>query len=171
MPCVKPDGQIPDQCGQAPVRANLSARQAKEWGLLTNVTCGQLSSGSLDSTNLTKYLANRLQVKTELTGSTMYRQTWKQRNTPAGRLHFRLVVSARRIKDKGFTGLPTLNASDNRDRGSVGKTPAVTRRMLSGKQIGWSMLFDGAPCPFCAAAMMGLPPEWVECASRALAMQ
>ena len=42
-PCAKPDGPMIAQCGQEAALASLSARQAKERGLLTSATCGQFS--------------------------------------------------------------------------------------------------------------------------------
>ena len=60
----------------------------------------------------------------------------------------------------GFGLLPTPQASDNRNRGTYGKTPAITRRVAIGKQLMLSMLFDGAPCPHCVENMMGLTASW-----------
>jgi len=39
-PCALQDGPTTDQSGQGVARASLSARQAKEAGLLTSGTCG-----------------------------------------------------------------------------------------------------------------------------------
>lgn len=57
--------------------------------------------------------------------------------------------------------LPTLAASDNRDRGHVGMA-CVQRRYHIGKQVGWSMLFKGKPCPMCAENTMGFPLGWTD---------
>ena len=43
MPCVKPDGQTTDQCGQEAVLASLSAVPEREKDLKTSATCGQFS--------------------------------------------------------------------------------------------------------------------------------
>lgn len=56
-------------------RASLSARQAKEKGLLTSGICGPRSSTSSNSADLSRSLANRLQERTALAGSTLYRLT------------------------------------------------------------------------------------------------
>ena len=93
--------------GQDPVPASLSARQAKEKGLLTSGTCGPPSSVSSASAALTSFLASRLQALTALHGSTLYRLTWKQRTTPAGRSIPALRASVPRTSDKGCTGWPT----------------------------------------------------------------
>ena len=116
--CAKPDGPMIDQSGQDLVLANLSARQAKEMGLLTSGTCGPPSTGSSDSANLSQSLASRLQVKQARLGSTLYRQTWKTKATPAGRLLPRLVVSVPRIKESDCTGWPTTRANDSEKRGT-----------------------------------------------------
>jgi hypothetical protein len=61
MLCVWPDGRITDRSGQEVARASLSARQAKEMGLLTSGTFGLTSSISSASADLSMSLANRLQ--------------------------------------------------------------------------------------------------------------
>ena len=43
-PCDLPDGATTDLFGLVPVRANLSARQAKALGLMTSGTCGPTST-------------------------------------------------------------------------------------------------------------------------------
>ena len=104
-PCAAPDGPTIDPCGQAPVLVNLSARQAKEMGLLTSGTYGLRSSTSLASATLTSYLVNKLRQKTALLCSTLYKLTWKERVSPAGRSIHALRASVLRISDKDCTGL------------------------------------------------------------------
>lgn len=106
-PCAAQDGRMTAPSGQDPVPASLSARQAKERGLLTSGTCGPPSSVSSASAALTSFLASRLQALTALHGSTLYRLTWKQRTTPAGRSIPALRASVPRTSDKGCTGWPT----------------------------------------------------------------
>lgn len=106
-PCAAQDGRMTAPSGQDPVPASLSARQAKEKGLLTSGTCGPPSSVSSASAALTSFLASRLQALTALHGSTLYRLTWKQRTTPAGRSIPALRASVPRTSDKGCTGWPT----------------------------------------------------------------
>ncbi len=71
-----------------------------------------------------------------------------------------LPMSVPRTSGQGFSLLPTPQASDNRNRGTIGRTPAVNRRVKIGKQLMLSMLFDGAPCPCCVESMMGFPENW-----------
>ncbi len=79
------DGTMTDRSGRDPVRASLSAGQAKERGLLTSGTYSQTGSTSSASADLQRSLENRLRVKTALVGSTLYKLTWKERATPLHR--------------------------------------------------------------------------------------
>ena len=66
MPCAVPDGPIPALSGREAALASLSARQAKERGLLTSGTCGPHSTISSASVALSRSLASRLQAVTAL---------------------------------------------------------------------------------------------------------
>lgn len=99
-----PDGPTTVLYGQDHVRVSLSARQAKAQGLMMSGTCGQLSTTSSASAALQLYLVSKLQAKTALVGSTLYKLTWKQRATPAGRLISALRASVRRTSDSGSGG-------------------------------------------------------------------
>ena len=133
--CAKQDGPMIDQSGQDLVLANLSARQAKETGLLTSGTCGPPSTGSSDSADLSQSLASRLQVKQAKLGSTLYRQTWKTKATPAGRLLPRLVVSVPRIKESDCTGWPTPLVND-----TTGSTHCYSGKNPDGSyKIAWKL--------------------------------
>ena len=107
-PCGPPDGATTDLFGLVPVRANLSARQAKALGLMTSGTCGQPSTTSSKSASLQSSLESRLQAKTATLGSTLYTLTWKPWVTPSGRSRFRLRASVRRTFETDFTGWVTL---------------------------------------------------------------
>ncbi len=113
IPCALPDGQTINQSGQDPVRASLSARQVKAMGLLTSGTYGPLSSTSSASADLSMSLANRLQQVTRMYGSTLYKQTWKEWDTPSGLRRFRLRASVRRTSESELTGWPTPVANTN----------------------------------------------------------
>ena len=135
----RPAGPMTGLSGPAPVHASLSARQAREKGLMTSGICGPPSTGSSASVDLTESLVSRLQAKLESLGSTLYRLTWKQRTTPAGRLHFRLAASVRRIKDSVCTGWPTTTGKDgnssarhgNMIKGNPGTTLLDAARMTT----------------------------------------
>jgi len=102
-PCAEQDGQTTNRSGQDLAHANLSARQAKEKGLLTSGICGQQCSISSHGAGLSDFLANRLRVRMDSLGSTLYKLIWKERVTPAGRLIFARRASVRRTSDNGST--------------------------------------------------------------------
>ena len=112
MRCVSRGGQMTALSGQAPALASLSARQAKEMGLLTSGTYGPLSTISSESDALTSSLANRLRARTASVGSTLYALTWKDRVTPSGRSIPALRASVRRTSVKECTGWPTPSRRD-----------------------------------------------------------
>ena len=110
--CASRDGRTTSPSGPGPARANLSARQANELGLLTTGTYGPPGTGSSSSAALQSSLESRLQARLVNHGSILYRMTWKPRATPAGRLLSRLVASARHISGKDYIGWPTPAARD-----------------------------------------------------------
>jgi len=120
-PCALPGGLTSAQSGRDPALANLSPALAKLLGLLTSGTCGPLSSTSSRSVALQSSLANRLQAKTALLGSTLYTLTWKERATPSGLPICALRASARRISGNDFTGWPTPTTRDYKGESGSGR--------------------------------------------------
>lgn len=112
IPSASQDGRTINLSGLAPVRASLSARQAKEMGLLTSGIYGPTSSISSASADLSMSLANRLQQVTQTHGSTLYKLTWKEWDTPSGLRRFRLRASVRRTSESELTGWPSPLASN-----------------------------------------------------------
>lgn len=110
-PYVVLAGQMNDLFGLVPARANLSARQARELGLMTSGTCGHTSIGSSKSAVLQSSLESKLRAKTRILGSTLYKLTWKPWVTPSGLSRFRLRASVPRTSVTGCTGWPTPNAT------------------------------------------------------------
>jgi len=111
IPCALQPGQMIDLFGLVPVRANLSARQAKDLGLMTSGTSGLLSITSSKSASLQSSLESRLRAKTQTLGSTLYKLTWKPWDTGSGPSRSRLRASVLRTSETGFTGWPTPNSS------------------------------------------------------------
>lgn len=105
---TSPDGPTTAPSGPGAAPANLSARQAQEAGLLTSGTYGRTGTISFESAALQRSLASRLQARTASVGSTLYKLTWKERTTPAGRPIPALRASARRISAKGNGSVPTI---------------------------------------------------------------
>ena len=140
MPSGLPDGATTDLFGLVPVRANLSARQAKELGLMTSGTCGQPSSTSSASLSLQSSLESRLQAKTQTLGSTLYTLTWKPWITPSGRSRSRLRASVRRTSETGSTGWPTPQARDHKGANNDGNELTHNARPLNEivRLAGWN---------------------------------
>lgn len=130
-------GPTINRCGPEAVRASLSARQAKERGLMTSGTSGPLSSGSSNSASLQLSLVNRLQAKLRGRGSTLYKLTWKQWATPSGLSRFRLRASVRRISETERTGWATPVAHEarlgyqNRRNGKKGSQVSLTTEVVN----------------------------------------
>ena len=137
-------GQMIDLFGQVPVRANLSARQAKALGLLTSGTYGPRSTISSDSAALRSFLASRLQAKTDLLGSTLYKLTWKERVTPAGQSIPALRASVRRTSDSDCTGWPTPQTSDSTGGGQAKRAMGESRH---GSNLNDFAMLAGWPTP------------------------
>lgn len=112
MPLETLDGQMILNVGPAPAPAKVSVQPGKGKASQISVTYGLHGSGSLASASLTQSLANRLRVKTDLLGSTLFRLTWKERVTPSGRRICALRASALRISDKGCTSWATPQNHD-----------------------------------------------------------
>lgn len=121
MPCAVWAGWTPALSGQVPAHASLSARQAKEKGLLTSGTYGPPCIGWSGSADLSLSLANNLQVLTLTTGSTLYKLTWKVWDMPSGRVRFRLRASVRRTSATELTGWPAPTANAWKHPGNQGR--------------------------------------------------
>ena len=122
---------------------------------MTSGTCGLTSSTSSKSAYLQSSLENRLQVKTQTLGSTLYAMTWKPWVTPSGRSRFRLRASVRRISEIDCTGWPTPQAIDGSGKGRAPRfKPDGTRDPLNPGS--WRSDLKDAPFLMFAQA-----PEWV----------
>lgn len=104
-------GPTIDLFGPVPVRANLSARQAKALGLMTSGTYGRPGSTSSASADLQSCLESRLRARLSSLGSTLYKLTWKAWVTPSGVSRSRLRASTPRTSAIELTGWPTPTAA------------------------------------------------------------
>lgn len=111
-PSVSPAGPTTAPSGPVPARANLSARQAREAGLLTSGTYGRTSTGSSNSAALQLSLESKLQADLLGRGSTLFKMTWKAWVTPSGRQFCRLAASAPRTSGNACSSWPTAGAKD-----------------------------------------------------------
>jgi hypothetical protein len=124
--------------GRAHAHASLSARQAKEKGLLTSGIYGPHGSTSSNSADLALSLASRLEAVTASLGSTLYKLTWKGSATPSGRFLRLLRASVRRTSgtDCILSGWPTTRANDGTGAkippGRTGGEALKTTALLAG---------------------------------------
>ncbi len=135
MPCAVWAGKTAGRSGQVPAHASLSARQAKEKGLLTSGTYGPPCIGWSGSVALSLSLASNLQVLTQMTGSTLYRLTWKPWVMPSGRVRFRLRASVPRTSGTELIGWPTPTANAWKHPSNAGRQGGLnlqTAAQLSG---------------------------------------
>ena len=103
-PCNSQVGQQISQPGRALVLASRSAAPGKDSPKKTSATCGPPSSISSASAALSMSLGSRLQARLGTVGSMEYRQTWRQKATPAGRPYWAHIPSTRPTNDSGSTG-------------------------------------------------------------------
>ena len=159
-PCAAPDGPMPDLFGQVVVPARVSQPPAKARALTTSAISGPISSASSRSAALTQSLVSRLKPRLDMAGSTLFKMTWKESNTPSGRLVFRLAASGHRTSGKGFTSWPTPNAME----GGQTSRETVERgregiRQAHG-EIGASGGDTGSPTSIVADTMLARGKDW-----------
>ena len=93
-------------------RANPFPPPENKTELPTTATSGPSGTTSLRSAALQSFLANRLQMPSVTVGSTLFREAWKRKTTPAGTWYWEHIASVPRISGKGFglSGWPTTNS-------------------------------------------------------------
>ena len=109
-PCDSQDGPMTDLFGRevAPVRD--TAQPVKVKARLTHGTFGRLGFHSSASAALMSSLANKCRQRLGMDGSTLFRQKWKERRTPSGRLYWEHTASVPRTGDNDSGSWPTPNA-------------------------------------------------------------
>jgi hypothetical protein len=110
--CASPTGPIVDLFGQAHPRANHSALPEKEKEKTTCATSGLSSLISSANADLQQFLESKLQLQLEKVGSTIYKQTWQKKTTPAQWLYCQRVASVLRTSATDFSSWPTPSATD-----------------------------------------------------------
>lgn len=111
-------------CGRGRVPVNLSPRQALALGLLTSGTFGRTGSISSASARLRSSMENRLRARMGSVGSTLYRLTWKGRDTPSGQTIFARRASTPRTSGKGSgSSVKGWVSPTARDHSRGGKDP------------------------------------------------
>lgn len=151
-PSVSPDGPTTGLSGRGAAPASLSARQAREQGLLTSGIYGLRGIGSSSSADLQSCLESRLRARLLTTGSTLYKLTWKPWTTPSGLSRSRLRASVPRTSETGFTGWPTPTATDYKGGYQGGR---IRNGKLSTDRLDVAAQLAGWPTPTATDAIKG----------------
>lgn len=114
-PSSSQDGPQIVPCGPEAAPASHSQQPGKDSPKPTNGTSGLCSSISSASATLSRSLGSRLRQRLATAGSMEYRQTWKQRATPAGRPYWAHTASALRTSGNDSIGWPTPTTRDHKD--------------------------------------------------------
>ena len=117
MPSGSRDGRMSGPCGRGAFPASRSASREREPEQMTLGICGPSSTGLSASDCLSMSLASRCRERLGAAGSMEYRQTWKKKATPSGRLYWAHTASARRTSGNGSGGWPTLMAGTPAQKG------------------------------------------------------
>lgn len=137
-------GRTIAQFGRDLAPANLSARQAKDMGLLTSGISGRVGFISSRSVDLQEFMVNKLRAKLSMLGSTLYTLTWKVWVTPSGLSRSRLRASVRRTSETDCTGWPTPQTSDSTGGGQAARAMGETRH---GSNLNDFAMLAGWPTP------------------------
>jgi len=112
MRYVNQDGLTVDLFGRVVAHANRSAPQATKKELPTSVTSGPSGSISSASAALQLSLVSKLKQRLDTAGSTLFKLTWKEKTTPAGRSVSLLRASALRTSVNDCSSWPTPIVGD-----------------------------------------------------------
>ena len=121
MRYVNQDGLTVDLFGRVVAHANPSAPQATKKELPTSATFGPSGSISSASAALQLSLVSKLKQRLDTAGSTLFKLTWKEKATPAGRSVSLLRASALRTSASDSTSWPTPQAIDGSGKGREGR--------------------------------------------------
>ena len=124
MRYVNQDGLTVDLFGRVVARANPLAQQATGGASPTSAISGPLGSISSASVALQLSLVSKLKARLTTDGSTLFKLTWKEKTTPAGRLVYRLAASALRTSGSDCSSWPTPIVGDT----TGGPRPPDSRR-------------------------------------------
>ena len=120
-PCAAPAGETTDPFGRVLAHANLSARQARDAGLLTTAIYGPRSSTLSACDALQSSLENRLRLL--LNGSDLCEVTWRPYVTPWGQSRFKPRARVRTICATDGFGAPSIAMWVTATETQAGGTP------------------------------------------------
>jgi hypothetical protein len=147
-PSVSPGGPTTDLFGQVRVPVRLS--QARLEAATSRQTDGPIGSPSSLQVALEQSLASRLPIRG--LGSIASAMTWVHWITKSGRRFFRLSVSEKTMRARGFTLWATPTATANQACASMAKWPGCNGIEVTHEA--W-------------CRRMGYPPEWLSLAPSA----
>lgn len=108
----------------------------KKRAMPTTVTSGQISFGSSASAVLSASLVNKWKELFGTVGLMEYRQTWRRKITPLGRVYWAHTARERRTSDKGYFGwpIPMAGSPGTEEYNPAGNTDSSRRTtaLLSG---------------------------------------
>lgn len=119
-PSGSPGGQTAVQPGPGAAPASPSPAPEKGKAQKMIATSGRPLCGSSESESLSMSLASKLKQLLPTTGSTVYRQTWRRKRTPLGRLYWEHTASAPTTSESASTGQAGWSTASARDYKDVG---------------------------------------------------
>ena len=111
-PCALPGGPTTDLFGRAVAHASLSVPLARKKAPPMIGISGLPGSISSASAALELSLVSKLKQRLSTDGSILFKLTWKEKVTPAGRLVCRLAASGHRTSDSDSGSWPTPQTMD-----------------------------------------------------------
>jgi hypothetical protein len=137
--CDSRGGPTIGQSGRGLAPASRSASPVDAGEPPTSATSGPTGSGSSASADLQRSLASRLRVRLPSGGLTLYRLTWKERDTPSGRQICALRASALRTSGSDCIGWPSPAVTNASRGGQASRTSGVRRNLQDFVMIvGWA---------------------------------
>ena len=148
-PASKKETKMNDTCGPPSSALSKSVAQSSS---SENKSVDEASSGisskreiRMMSNELSRKLVSSLKIQTDRLGSTLYNLNWKERVTVWGTLSPQLVVSVRRTKGEGCTGVLKPWVSPTAQDGSRGNKEA--RPQDTGIPLSQEAVMAGWPTP------------------------
>jgi len=169
LPCASPVGMTASPSGRALVPASLSAPLGSWEECRTSGTCGPAGRSSLLGAALASCLASRLLRLSGTAGLMLYRQAWRRKATPSGRLYWAHIASAPRTSGSACgssrVGWPTPRARNYKDGASSESTGPARVTAHGQMRTGCSakMKSGGRLSAEHSRWLMGYPIGWDDC--------